>query len=494
MSKSRFWTEAAISAFASSAAPSEALDIVLSGAYQHTKAGAYNRMTDYYPRLVLDQAEPEPFTDEFGMVNLTVKGDLGFGELTSSTSYFDRSRNFENDIDYFVGTNVRSILDYTAQSLTQELRLASTGDGPFGWLIGAYYVNRDEEFGQTVNFAGDPVPEAEGDNLFFAATDSNLEQIAGFGEISYELVEGLTVASGVRVSRTTRDELAINDGLLLGGFRDEQTGRAKSTSTTPKFNISYKIDANTLLFAQASKGFRVGGANPGLPPCDTCVVTIDSSFGSDSLWNYEVGLKTQPIERVLTLNASLFWIDWKNIQLNVSREDGFNGIANAGKARSRGAELEFNLRPVRNVQLGGQVTYTDAELRSLAPGLVDFAVLGKQLPQVPKWSAASFAEFGFDVGQQGRVTMRWDVQYQGARNNALTLMPLRFEDYALAKFRLAYAQSGWEVAFFVDNLTDKRAQLDRNILPDARTGFQTSLNRYTVNTPRTVGVSIASSF
>lgn len=475
-------------------APSEMVDIVLTGAYQHTEVGAYNRMTDNYPGLVLDQAEPEPFTDKFGMVNLKVTADLGFGELTSSTSYFDRSRNFENDIDYFVGTNVRSILDYSAESFTQEVRLASTAEGPFGWLFGGYYVDRDESFGQTVNFAGVPVPDADGDNLFFSAKNSGVEQIAGFGELGFELLEGLTFTTGLRVSHTKRGEEVINDGLLLGGFRDEQTGKASSTSYTPKFNLSYKVNEDTLLFAQAAKGFRIGGANPGLPPCATCVVTIDTEFGSDSLWNYEVGVKSQPISRVLTLNASLFWIDWKNIQLNVSREDGFNGIANAGTARSRGAEVEFNLRASPDFEWGGQVTYTDAELRSLAPGLVDFAVLGKQLPQVPHWSLASYAEYGVDVGTDGRVTLRGDVQYQGARNNALTLSPLRLEDYVLAKLRLSYARDAWEVALFVDNLFDKRAQLDRNILPDARTGFATSLDRYTVNTPRTFGVSLSANF
>lgn len=471
----------------------DAINIVLTGAYQHSRSGAYNRVTDHYPDLVKDQAEPEPFTDRFGMINLKVEADIGIGNLTSSTSYFDRKRSFENDIDFFVGTNVQSIYGYTAQSITQEVRLASAGGGPLSWLVGGYFVERDEEFFQTVNFVGGPPAATPADNLFYATTNSEIDQLAGFGELGYELTEGLKLVGGLRVSRMSRKAVAVRDGLLVG-VRDEQSGRTTDTATTPKVNISYKIDEDSLVYAQASKGFRIGGVNPGLPPCATCLVTIGQDFGPDSLWNYEIGVKSQPFGRVLTLNASLFWIDWKNIQLNINREDGFNGIATAGKARSRGFEVEALARLSRNARFGGQLTYTDAELRSLAPGLVGFAIIGAQLPQVPNWSASGFGELGTDIGSEGRLTLRGDLQYQGKRTNILSAAPLSLNDYVIANARISYERPAWTMSAFVNNLTDVRAQLARDIFPDARTGYATSLDRYTVNTPRTFGISLSYNF
>lgn len=473
---------------------SDALDIVLTGAYQHSKSGAYSRVTDNYPGLVKNQSEPEPFTDRFGFVNLMVDADIGIGKLTSSTSYFDRKRSFESDIDYAIGTNVRSVYQYTAQSITQEVRLASQGSGPFQWLVGGYFVERDENYFQTVNFVGDPPPATPVDNLFYATTDSQVTQLAGFGELSYELIDGLKLTGGLRVSRMARKANAIKGGLIFGGVLDQQSGRFTDTAKTPKFNISYKVDPSTLVYAQASKGFRIGGTNPGLPPCPTCTINAQSEFGPDSLWNYEFGVKSQPFGRAITLNASVFWIDWKDIQLSVNREDNFAAFVNAGRARSRGFEVEANARLSQQVHMGGQITYTDAELRSLNPGLENFALVGVQLPQVPKWAASGFAEWGTDIGADSRLTFRGDLQYQGKRQNILGPTAVSLKDYAIANVRISYDHAAWTMAAFITNLTNKRAQLARDILPDARTGFATTLDRYTINTPRTFGISFGHNF
>src|SRR3546814_8473504 len=79
-------------------------DLVLTGYYQDTKVGAYNRVTDRYPALVINQSVPEPFEDRYGLVNLKDDLDLGFAMLTSSSSYFDRRRSLEHDITYFLGS------------------------------------------------------------------------------------------------------------------------------------------------------------------------------------------------------------------------------------------------------------------------------------------------------------------------------------------------------------------------------------------------------
>lgn len=477
--------------------PSDNLDIVLTGYYQNTKVGANNRVTDRYPALIINQSVPEPFEDRYGIVNLKIDLDLGFATLTSSTSYFDRRRYFENDIDYFLGSlgapSGFSPLTYDVTSKTQELRLASTGAGPLRWLVGGFYLDRDEQFNQTINFRALPPPANRGDNVFFEDTRTTTEQYAAFGELSYEILPALTATAGIRLSKANRSADQVNDGLFLGGFSRAE-GDFSESSTTPKFNLSYKPSDDSLLYVQAAKGFRTGGINPGLPPCGpTCTVDVGTSFGSDSLWNYEAGAKVQLFDKALALTASAFLIDWKNIQLNVNRGDGFNGFLNAGDARSKGFEFEANGRIGDHLRFGGQVTYTDATLRSVRPG-VTVASPGTRLPEIARWTASGNAEWGTAVGVDGYAYVRGDVQYVGPRPSELGPTSLPVADYTLVNLRVGLNMGPYQFSLFANNLTDERAQLSRTRLSGVLSGAPVVLDRVTINVPRTIGVSIARSF
>lgn len=478
---------------------SPSVDMVLSGIYQHSESGVYNQVTDHYPTLIKDQTAPEPSTDRFGVGNLKITADLGLGELTSSTSYFDRTRQFENDIDYFVEAvtgipRSRSMYDYGSRSFTQELRLASKAKGPFEWLVGGFYLNRKETFFQTINDATWPPIALPQDNLFYATTDSKVEQIAGFAEVSVTPLTNLKFTAGLRVSSTSRNAYAVKTGLFFGGVIDEQTGKVTETSTTPKFNLSYQATNEVLLFAQAAKGFRIGGVNPGLPPCAACVVQLGSQFGSDSLWNYEIGIKTRPLGNALTLNLSVFQIDWKDVQLSVGREDGFTGFINAGRARSRGFELEVKVRPSASLELGGQLTHTIATLRTLGPGLDAYATPGEQLPQVPRWSSSGFAEWSIPVSTKSRFFVRGDIQYVGSRTNVLGPNALPLKSYTLGNLRTGFDFDSFSIAAFVQNVGDTRAQLNRDLLFGVRDGNPVTLDRFAVNTPQTFGVTLGARF
>src|SRR3546814_9912240 len=106
------------------------------------------------------------------------------------------------------------------------------------------------------------------------------------------------------------------------------------------------------------------------------------------------------------------------IQLNVNRGDGFNGFLNAGNARSKGFEVEANGRIGEQLRFGGQVTYTDAALRSVRPG-VTVAAPGMRLPDIARWTMAGNAEWGTSVGETGYAYVRGDVQYVGPRPSEL---------------------------------------------------------------------------
>src|SRR3546814_20074241 len=107
------------------------------------------------------------------MVDLKVDLDLGFATLTSSSSYFDRRRYFENDIDYLLGSlgapSGFSPLAHDVTSKAQELRLASAGAGPVRWLVGGFYPDRDARFNQTITIRAHPPPPAPADTALLEA-------------------------------------------------------------------------------------------------------------------------------------------------------------------------------------------------------------------------------------------------------------------------------------------------------------------------------------
>ncbi|QIB64600.1 TonB-dependent receptor [Kineobactrum salinum] len=480
--------------------PNDKLDATLTTIYQKSKYGSYTRAADNVSELVLLQSAPEPFRDRLGTVNLTLNLDMDFATLTSSTSYFDRSRYFENDIDYFLELGFglprgESQLDYDAETISQELRLTSNGDGALQWLVGGFYLDREDDFRQTINPLGTGSVPTPGLNLYYSETLADIEQLAGFTEVNYEIREGLIATVGGRVSRTKRDVDTMTDGAVSGGIPTVVAGDFTETSVTPKFNLSYALSEYTLLYTQVTKGFRVGGVNPGLPPCSAlCTVDVDDTFDSDSLWNYELGLKQQSEDGRFTMAAAIFWIEWEDIQLNVNRGDGFNGVLNAGSARSRGVELEFSGRSNEHFHFGGQVTYTDADLRSLSDGIIGFVDSGERLPGVPQLSASVNAELGTQLGDLGWLYVRGDIQYVGDRKAALTSDPETLDSYTISSLRVGLDLDTWSAAIFADNLTDERAELDFVSNSGLRDGVPVTFNRYTVNVPRTIGIRLSKHF
>jgi iron complex outermembrane recepter protein len=481
--------------------PTDRLDILLTGIYQNGEFGAFEQVTDEFDDLVIHQSADQPFEDEYKIANLDVTYEFDFASLTSSTSFFDRRRYLENDIDYFLEAVAGiprgySPLLYEASTFSQEVRLASSGSGPWSWIVGAFYLDRSEDFSQTINVSGAPVPDDPAANLFYLDRFSDVTQLAGFAEVGLDLTDRLTATVGVRVTNVERSNRAVQDGLFFGA-RTDLSGDFDEQSTTPKFNLSYQAQDNFLFYFQAAQGFRIGGVNPGLPPCDPaagCVVDVGDTYGSDSLWSYEAGTKLQLLDDSWMIAASVFYIDWTDIQLSVSRGDGFDGFLNSGNATSQGFEIETTARLNDFVRVGGQITYTDAQLEDISAGLAGVATAGQMLPDVPEWSSALNVEVGGTVlgGRYGYV--RGDLQFVGDRQSALGPASTELPAYTLLNLRAGVDAGPYRLAVFAQNVTDERAELSRTSLAGVRLGQPLALDRVTINRPRTIGVSLSREF
>jgi outer membrane receptor protein involved in Fe transport len=482
--------------------PTEQLDITLSGIYQESGFGEYYQLTDHFPALVIDEAEPEPFTDRYSLAGLKVNYDFGPAMLTSVTSYYNRRRFFQNDIDYFTGLlglpQAYSPLTYTARTVTQELRLASTSDGPLHWLVGGYFEDRHETALQSISAANEPVPPPS-EQLGNIDRTANTRQYAIFGEASYNITSQWSATLGLRGSRIDGDNTSIDDGMLFGG-RTAVEGNNKNTPVTPRAILSYRPDENAQVYVQASKGFRIGGVNPGLPPClaqNGCTVNVQSTFGPDSVWNYELGTKLQMLGGRVAIDADVFYISWSDIQLNVDRGDGFNGFTNAGKATVKGLELTANAQIDAHLRVGGQFTYTDGKITELGSGLAatGVAAVGDSVPAVPKVSTSGFAEWGTAFAANGWAYVRGDVSYITTRYGSFaSTEPIPLRPYALGNVRFGVDKGLYSTSLFVTNVTDRRAMLAVQNFDGVHDGEPYSWLRYNVNIPRTVGLAFSRKF
>jgi iron complex outermembrane recepter protein len=428
----------------------------------------------------------------------------------------------------------------TAQGWTQELRV-SGGKNKFFWVLGGYYSTGKKAYGQNLDVAGfteiSGVPSqgeiAPEDVLFYSNLDYSTRQYAFFGEGTYSFNNWFTMTAGLRYYNWKDDKNQVFDG-IFGEGADGKPQRTAGTSTAdgvaPRFIASFKLSDSTNLNAQASKGFRLGGINDPLN-VNLCsandLVTYGGrdTFDDETLWNYEIGTKSRLFGGRGYINVSAFYMDISNLQAVVTAgQCSSRLIYTVPKARSVGGELEFGSRVGDHFDVSASAGYDNATLQStvtstdaagnvvIVSGIRD----GARLPSVPQWQAAIAATYQQQVasGVNGYLTGTW--QYIGSRytqvgddvpgfgtvplqapapgalthtiggpltQDTFTFNPL-LPAYNILNFRLGARFDNFDVAFFVNNVTDERAflALDRERGLLARVGYLT-------NPPRTFGLT-----
>jgi len=454
--------------------------------------------------------QAEKVKDDFDLANFTVSYDLGWARLFSSTSRYERTRDVTadtNDLGEAIfptaklpgsGTFTTELQDMTSE----ELRLASTGDGPLSWIAGYFYVDKDNGFEQIIvddygvfvgfmQILGLPVTNAR--QLLDQTGRQEETQHALFGELTYKLTEKLSATVGLRwFDIDQRDTLVNNDINILGLGLTDGVSETGESDTVMKFNVNYRWTDDVLVWATASQGFRIGGTNttPGIPD-------ENRTYGSDTLWNYEVGARTSWYDNRLVLNGALYYIDWSDIQLALPLGTAF-GTINAGQARIIGAELELQARPAAGLDLALAAGYNDGELTEDTPGAPagpNPGFKGDRLPGVPRLNFAASAQYTFPLSSGGLDGFgRVDYSYTGDStttfNDLSTAngLPSHFnpDAYGLLNLRLGVQNERWTAALFVENATDERAEL---LIDNAGV-----TERITRNRPRTFGMNVRFNF
>ena len=432
----------------------------------------------------------------------TVNWDVGFGKVTSVTSYqrarfngaLDISKAYSGLFGTLLGFGAagvnpyRSNTDIKLNKFVEEVRLVSNPGKRFDWVAGIYYTNeRATTFTDVLN-RNDPNGALLGLPIFAATIPTLYREIAGYADGTLHITPRFDVTLGLRYSHNYQTFTETLSGLFgnpTNPFASRIIGNAsKEDVKTYLINPSYKINDDVTLYARVANGFRPGGPNYALPGS-----TQDPRYEADRLWTYEVGAKASLLDRRLQTSLSLYDTEWSKIQLT-TQVAGLAQLTNAGDARIRGADFSFGYRATRALTFNGSVSYTDAKLTSTSPAL-GLTYKGARLPVSPRWAFAVGVDYAFELfnGQQSRLSVT--DRFQGRRNSGIvgstSLLPYNLDSFNVvdADFTIGITPK-LEVGVYAKNVFDSKGQIYGNRIDnlyDPTLPANVSLTR-----PRTVGV------
>jgi iron complex outermembrane recepter protein len=533
--------------------------------YQKVEMDGWNRIDAYHilgnpftttrPAVTLGEREQftqleELFTDDFLLADVNASYNFGEVALTSITSYTFRDVLVTRDATALTGsitggsiglpedvfTLDAPLLDATKANIwTQELRLAG-GPDRFRWVAGGFYSRADREYGQDLPVTGftaiTGIPSrglrAPEDTLFFSDLGYVLNQFAIFGEGTISVNGPFSVTAGLRYYSFNEDKEQVFDGIFAhdntGTAIVSQPGSTDANGVVPRFIATYKLPGNTNLNAQVSRGFRLGGINDPLnvPLCtaqDLVTFGGRDSWEDETVWNYEVGLKTPVFQGNGMFNVSGFYMDVHDLQATVTAGSCSSRVVfNVPRARSQGLEVELEAALNRHFDFAVSGSFNDSELRSSLtstdPGgvvsIVSGIEEGRRLPTVPRVQLAAAATYQWDLRPGALAYVTGTYHHIGSRftqvgdedlgtlnllsfgantiGGPLTAATFSYDTelpaYDLMNLRIGVRRERWDVSLFLNNVTDERALLSF----DQERGTLARI-AYLTNPPRTFGVS-----
>jgi len=480
----------------------------------------------------------EPLTDEITVSSVNVNYTLDPFDITSVSAYWtrrstqtqDASEEFNNPNTaatyasnyglpppgYYGPTGTGEAYGYEndpSKQFSEELRFTSKDTGALTWVGGAYYSHFYSLWtfnGTTPTYGtymdlGTFAP-ATTPHWFDANSPTTLNQYAIFGNATYAFTSQLKGDVGVRVNKYDyKFSSCISGwGSGFGAAKPSCSGliTQNSTSVDPKFNLSYDFDRDLMVYATVSNGFRPGGGDAVYPTTGAVWGPAfaayhypsgkwPTSYSPDKVWSYEIGEKARFLDRRLTVNASVYYEDWQNIQLEAYPNVWALNI-NGKHATIYGTE--FDVVAVLGAGFNLEVTAGYLE-ETLDPGPFWQIVPKNKLPEVAPVTADGILSYLKPLTDKYSFTGRVETSYTGARyslefpygfstNGEYQQLP----GYALTNLRAGIQSGdGWSATLFVNNAFNKHAQLENLFqLLEATTSF----NRVVTNQPLTAGVDL----
>jgi len=433
----------------------------------------------------------ESKTTEFDTYALTINWQLGDFTLTSLTGYAsydyldmqdgDRTAVDLVTVDTF-GTLPEFAEDY--EQVSQELRLASPQGETFEYLVGAYYLDKEQETDYTVHFAnvaGLPVSRT-------TVTDEEGTTYAAFGQVIWNINEAWSSTFGARYTYEEKEARSVqfprqlytdipsDCSLPAAGacFRHDIEDDFDDSDFSPSLSVQWQPSDDAMYYASVARGFKAGGFDHLLVANEATDPSIMNRFRFDSeeVTAYEIGAKMTLGDGTAQLNAAIFRSEFDDLQLGgfLNSTEVINTVTNAGSAISQGVELDLRWRLLDNLTVFGAVAYLDSsydeyenapcytlQTAGCVNGRQDLS--DKKLQFASDWKATLNAEYSWDLPGDLELTGFVQMSYLDEFPLQADLDPkLWQDDYTKwdARLTLASADSAWELSLIGRNLGDKK--------------------------------------
>jgi iron complex outermembrane recepter protein len=424
----------------------------------------------------------EPLDFKTTINNLRLDQDVGFATLTATAAYHQKAQFFDSDLTAAFGglfnnqlSPISSPQYASSDGTTFEMRLASKPGGRFDYVVGIMHDLTRESFLDLFGAPGaeqyattmyDPIfgagfgQRAAPGNIFYTSIlDFKGEEEALFGEGSFHFNDRWKITLGGRLFDTKVDGATSTSGLLEYLLTNPNvlsfdfTSPEKATGFTPKASITWNPTGNIMAYALVSKGFRFGGPNINPPDPKN---PFPPTYAPDTLWNYEIGMRTDWLDRTLELDATVFYIDWSNIQVRLSTASDLAYATNFGKATNYGVESTVLWRPADGWTLQGNVTYLDATLDQAVVSGTTNEPAGATLPGASKWNLNATVRYDWSSIPLQPAVQLSDRFISTAPAGFGFVEPVTQGNYNLLDGRVSGRHDNLEATVFVNNIADKR--------------------------------------
>ncbi len=494
----------------------------------------------------VSQLIDQPYERDVNLIKVDANLELGFATLTSASSYYENDADYLRDITalfnatpgagstslaYYYGFYPRLLAYDEARTeetgFVQEIRLASTTDSQFQYVIGAFYQDLEinfntEQFNAGVTeFDQSPVgvgfhanPDTFGDLVFTNDRVFDFEDIAVFGEVTYNISDRWQVTGGVRAFwqefTNTFSQVIPFCGVFCSDDGVNPFGATSLLNTVDvndqifKLNTSYDFNDDMKVYFTYAEGFRRGGANGVSTVGPFASLPEIITYTPDKTQNYEVGLKGTLADQYFT--AAVFHIRWDNFQFDDFNSAGAVIAVNGGEATSQGVELEMAGRLRDGLTYSFGYTFTDAELSQsfviedlvqgigLPPAALITGNDGDRLPGVPRHSLSLSSDYFHSLGSSSDLSLNWHVNssYRSAalsNFNDITSAGRNFfesKGFSIwdASVTLASDSKNWYASLFVDNIGNSLGSTGG--VPATQWGTRGAISF--VTRPRTAGI------
>jgi len=495
--------------------PSQAFSLKLSAVYEHMEGGEplVYLPTPGYPGTAglgdLQQNEVNgggDYTRAFELYSANIKAHLGGIDLVSITGYNITKSNYSWDGTWAYGSAWQAFLNlnyqpgsevagpWTEKIFTQEVRAAAQIGNKLDWQLGVFYSHDVIPVGAyaVLNYAVTPITGRYiATGAYFGLPAKSLVDYAAFCNLTYRFTERLDVQVGARESV---DQPHTGESVTLAplfNFNSSVAGLSGNVNhATYSFTPRYKIADDLMVYSRIASGYQPGGPNSTVG-----VQGVPQAYGASTSWNYEVGFKGELLDHRLSVDTSVYYIDWQKLQVALTVPPGISFTGNAGAAKSEGVELSLTARPFSGLTISGWVTYDDASLTEGFPSTATsiYGYPGEPLPYASRWSGNISLERKFPLSSQVTGVVGGTASYIGERMGTFTggggVSALRAEYPAYTEVGLhaGVNYASWSANLFVTNLADRRAIVGGGVGDYPPFAYQ-------YITPRTVGLNLVATF